>query len=335
MKHRAYASLAPKFDKSKNTWVVDVPQSLNNGTRTRRYYQSETEALRGSAELAFQHSLGGITPTDRGRSTVATMVASYLADKKSEVSKITLRQLAWGLRMLSEQFGKYSPGDITSIVAIRWVKQLDLTTRGRFNVFAVCRGFYNSPEVREAVPVNPFSNAPLKTDKDSRMRILTPAEMQKLLGHEFPDWFKAWLVCGGFAGLRTCEIERIPRRAIDWDYNEIVIRKEDSKGGEAARPRSTSILPAFARHLPKSDLPILEGATKKKFDRLRIEAAELCGEKNWMKNSLRHSFASYHLAHFRDATKTAYELGHTSPTLLYKTYANCVSRRDAEQWWNL
>jgi hypothetical protein len=39
------------------------------------------------------------------------------------------------------------------------------------------------------------------------------------------------------------------------------------------------------------------------------------------------------LAHFRDAAKTAFEMGHTSPALLYQTYANCVTRREAEKWW--
>jgi hypothetical protein len=65
------------------------------------------------------------------------------------------------------------------------------------------------------------------------------------------------------------------------------------------------------------------------------EACRLIGVEDgvWPSNCLRHSFASYHLAHFRDAAKTAFEMGHTSPALLYQTYANCVTRREAEKWW--
>jgi integrase len=59
------------------------------------------------------------------------------------------------------------------------------------------------------------------------------------------------------------------------------------------------------------------------------------GKLKWPNNCLRHSFASYHLAHFRDAAKTAFEMGHESPKLLYQTYGNCVTRREAEQWWGL
>jgi integrase len=57
--------------------------------------------------------------------------------------------------------------------------------------------------------------------------------------------------------------------------------------------------------------------------------------KQWKKNCLRHSFASYALAYSRDAAKTAYEMGHTSPALLYKEYANAVTRKEAEEWWSL
>jgi len=49
---------------------------------------------------------------------------------------------------------------------------------------------------------------------------------------------------------------------------------------------------------------------------------------------VRHSFASYHLAHYKDATKTAFLVG-TSRRLLYETYANLVSRRDAAKWREL
>ena len=59
------------------------------------------------------------------------------------------------------------------------------------------------------------------------------------------------------------------------------------------------------------------------------------GKDRFPQNSLRRSFASYYVAHFKDATKTAFEMGHTNPKLLYETYANAVSRRDAALWCSL
>lgn len=54
----------------------------------------------------------------------------------------------------------------------------------------------------------------------------------------------------------------------------------------------------------------------------------------WPANCLRHSFDFYHLAHYKDTVQTAFLMG-TSPRLLYETYANQVSRRDAAKWWEL
>jgi integrase len=41
-------------------------------------------------------------------------------------------------------------------------------------------------------------------------------------------------------------------------------------------------------------------------------AREAAGIHEWPRNGLRHSFASYHLAKFKDAAALALELGHTS-----------------------
>ena len=87
--------------------------------------------------------------------------------------------------------------------------------------------------------------------------------------------------------------------------------------------------------MPRLTGPLDGGATHREVDLATKKAAKVIGREIWPKNCLRHSFASYHLAHFRDASKTAYEMGHTSATLLYSTYANSVSRKDAEAWWNL
>ena len=193
--------------------------------------------------------------------------------------------------------------------------------------------------MRERVGQNPFSDAPPKKDKGARLPILTVAQMQALLDHEWPEWFKAWLVAGAFAGLRTREIFSIPASAIDWEYDEIVIRHEDAKQGEAARPRSATIYEPLKRHMPRrdADKPLVNGYSVKRWKPVIREACQVIGIKEpleWPANCLRHSFASYHLAHFKDTVTTAFLMG-TSPRLLYETYANQVSRRDAAKWWEL
>jgi integrase len=52
-------------------------------------------------------------------------------------------------------------------------------------------------------------------------------------------------------------------------------------------------------------------------------------------NGLRHSFASYHLAHFRDAARLAIELGHTDQELLFRHYRELVKPEVAAKYWNI
>jgi integrase len=52
-------------------------------------------------------------------------------------------------------------------------------------------------------------------------------------------------------------------------------------------------------------------------------------------NGFRHSFASYHLAQFRDSKETARILGHVDPNVIHNHYKQLVSAREAERFWSL
>ncbi len=57
--------------------------------------------------------------------------------------------------------------------------------------------------------------------------------------------------------------------------------------------------------------------------------------KPWPSNGLRHSFASYHLAHFRNAALSALELGHTNQEITFRHYRELVTPEAAEKYWNI
>ena len=56
---------------------------------------------------------------------------------------------------------------------------------------------------------------------------------------------------------------------------------------------------------------------------------------SWPPNALRHSFASYHLAHHQDAAKTALQLGHTESRTLFAHYRELVKPADAKLYWRI
>src|SRR4030095_16312948 len=70
---------------------------------------------------------------------------------------------------------------------------------------------------------------------------------------------------------------------------------------------------------------------RKQFDETRAAA----GITDWPENALRHSFASYHLAHFTDAAALALEMGHTDSGMIFECYRQLVRPKDAERYWNI
>ena len=70
-------------------------------------------------------------------------------------------------------------------------------------------------------------------------------------------------------------------------------------------------------------------------DPLRRWGARKVLGRDWPHDAMRHSYASYHFAMYRDGGLTPKNLGHPSPTLLRKDYNNAVTRAEAEEFWSI
>ena len=71
------------------------------------------------------------------------------------------------------------------------------------------------------------------------------------------------------------------------------------------------------------------------FNKHFIQARQAAGIAEWPDNALRHSFASYHLAHFKNAASTALELGHHDSRITFAHYRELVKPKQAERYWNI
>jgi integrase len=175
--------------------------------------------------------------------------------------------------------------------------------------------------------------------------------MHLLLGLTAEDTvMRSFLCLGGFAGLRTAEIQRLEWRDLDFSAKEIHVRPDaikKTRGGR--RERYVRMEPVFLRHCPTLGAgPVIPWTVRIFGERVRAlkdrmaAALEAQGRpeaarwrEGWPDNCLRHSFASYHLAIREDAGATAYQMGHTAPVTLYREYARAVRRSDADRWWAL
>ena len=97
-------------------------------------------------------------------------------------------------------------------------------------------------------------------------------------------------------------------------------------------------LPALRRHLQAFALqsgPVLTTWSSQSSSQLRAELEKRAGGIELPDNCLRHCFASYHIAMWRNWEDTAFEMGHTSPKMTKAKYVKLMDKLVAEQWWAL
>ncbi len=128
-----------------------------------------------------------------------------------------------------------------------------------------------------------------------------------------------------YCGVRPAEVQRLREGDIDWQEGVVRIRPTVSKTGGGRlvplrfpRPkgvRDGSIPPGWAR----------------RWRALRREA----GFSHWVPDVLRHTFASYHAAHFRNLPALQLEMGHRDSSLLRSRYVSVagVTRGDAARFF--
>jgi site-specific recombinase XerD len=142
----------------------------------------------------------------------------------------------------------------------------------------------------------------------------------------------AWFALALMAGIRPEECDRI-----SWDVVNLKdgIVTVDAAASKVRRRRIIHLQPAalawlkLAKEL-KSDLP-LAFITRRRY--LRALRDKL-GFAAWPQDILRHTCASYLMAHWQDAGRVAAELGNSAGILL-RHYRELVRKQDAERFWAL
>lgn len=128
-----------------------------------------------------------------------------------------------------------------------------------------------------------------------------------------------------YCGLRPAEVCRLRADDVSYTTQEVVVRPLASKtgGGRVVPLRRMGLLRGVPRVIPRN--------WQNRWRALR-RAAGFC---HWQADSLRHTFATYHLLHFRNLSELQLEMGHGTPALLRSRYTNLprASRTAADVFW--
>jgi integrase len=281
---------------------------------------------------AVEHYVAYLKASAKSCTAVQLVKELVAAKDKDGASQRHVDDLDSRLNIFAQKFNGQPVATITTAEIDDWLRGLNVSpvTRNHYRRliilafnFAVDRGYATS---------NPAAKTAEAREPKSKPGILTVAQAGALLEQASPE-ILPYIAIGLFAGLRRAEIERLDWSEIDFESGHVEVTAEKSKSKIANR--FITMQPNLREWL----LPLrkLKGnvTPQENFRDLFEQARSKAGIHNWPDNALRHSFASYHVAHFKDAKALALEMGHTDSGMLFNHYRALVKPKDAEQYWNL
>jgi integrase len=314
-----------------NPWCCDF---FAHGKRIRKFFPAEELAWAEGAKLTAQVTEKGTASLTEPESGLTVAAAVRMFVHETEATSDSHREKL-------EIFGRAFPAafkgrvaDIEPAALRRWIKARSTNGNTQAMYYRYAGMFFAYLRGNRLIPDNPMDGVPAPKTKPGR-NILTPGQMAELLDLELPDHVRALLLLGGFAGLRTEEIERMDWSCVNTKSGQIHVPPgvmKDSGGFDQRIVDFTEPLTRRRAWLRKQSGKIIPVASETLHTHRRRACAPVVG-KSWPDNCLRHSFATYHLARAKNAGLTAFQMGHTSAAMVQKVYAVPAALADWKAWW--
>lgn len=279
---------------------------------------------------AVEHYLAHLKASEKSCTAVQLVKELVAAKQNDGASQRHLDDLRSRLNIFADNFNGQPVATITSAEIDDWLRSLAVSavTRNHYRRLIVLA--FNFAVQRGYAKENAAERTAKAKERGGDIGILSVTEAARLLESATPEVLP-YIAIGLFAGLRRAEIERLDWSEIDFESGLIEVTAEKAK---AARRRLVTMQPNLREWLlqiRKQKGSIIPENFRKQFEQARVAAGIL----DWPENALRHSFASYHLAQFKNAASTALELGHHDSRVTFAHYRELVKPKDAERYWQL
>ena len=324
------------FDKTRRTspWKLDIPAKVA-GRRLRYFYQTEGQAWSDAPRILKQLQKGGLDsleekdgPSLAGAAKI--FIPLFLNKSKSHREKVE-KVCGWLSRDLRCPLKAVSP-----MMMVEWFGKLKGSDTQRATVYRYVRLFFNWCVKMDLLDKSPFRAVDCPKPR-SRKGILNAEEMRALLDAEMSDLMRASILLGGFAGLRSIEVQRMNWEDIDVKAGQVYVRPEVSKQHDGMMDRIVDFTEPMTKRkkffIGKKGR-IVPGSARAFYEERRRLAAQL-GWDGFPENSLRHSFATYHLAKCKSPNLTAFQMGHSNSAMVQRVYAVPAARADEKAWWRI
>ena len=230
-----------------------------------------------------------------------------------------------------------------------WLQSNCATAINRSNRRRELRVFFSWATKQGIITENPVDRIPRVSVDRGRPEILTVDQVRSALQNlEGPD--RALFAIMVFTGLRPSEAEALHWEDVKLDRGFLEAKRGFREDNRNVRLSENLIswlkiiavqppflcLPGTKTLVARSPL-VFPGHTRRWRDRVRRAIA--IGSNpipNWSQDILRHTFGSYHLEAFKDASNTAHEMGHRgNPRMLYAHYRELVTPEAAAEFWKI
>ena len=298
------------------------------------------EAARGKVKRAMKCIVAGAEALRQQEKTV-TFEKAVEAALETRQGRRT--RTIYDFRYFSRRFMKRCPGlskrrvrSITSWECATFVEQAFDTPRQRQKARLILSGVFGTAVKRGWCDTNPVARVEAPRVVEKPVPILTPQEIEQITttAEKYQDGSCAAAVgMMLYAGIRPHEVARLTWAQVDLREEAIYILPQHSKTGGARRVTIHKPLQRILHEHQKPDTETICPANwLSHWQKLRRTAGWGHGRK-WPQDALRHTFASYHLSHFRSYAELQIEIGHRDASLLRTRYVDQRGVQGATRFW--
>ena len=263
-----------------------------------------------------------------------------------------IRDMRGKLKRFNKEFGDRPVATITKREVEDWLHALKLAPASVNSYCRILVVAFNDAIGDGFADENPAAKIRDSKVVEGEVGILTPAESSALLVGADPAIVPV-IALGLFSGLRVSELERLDWSEVLLEEGQIQVKASKAK---SARNRlvpipdnlsawlapyvknSGAVWPANGRRLMGAAHNAAGFGTGAEVKEAEAKAKEEGGEvalKKWPDNALRHSYATYHLAHHQNMAALALHLGHTTSALIFAHYRKPVTPQIAATYWSI
>ncbi len=226
---------------------------------------------------------------------------------------------------------------ITPQECAEYIEQAFDTPRQRQKARLILSGVFGTAVKRGWCDSNPVARVEATRVVEQQVPILTSQEIETLKQTAEDYHSGSCAAAVGmmlYAGIRPHEVARLTWEQVDLQEKAIYILPRHSKTGGARRVAiHKPLMRILLIHKKEGHDKICPSNWLMHWRMLRQEAG-WGKKKKWPQDALRHTFASYHLSHFRSFAELQLEIGHRDATLLRTRYVDQRGVHAASQFWN-